>query len=320
MNEPDAGRTTPNRHADSGLRARPTVARSVLRSMRPYQWLKNGFVGVPLIFGGPQLIAEGALDTLLVVKVIVAVACFCALSGAVYLLNDLLDVEADRQHPVKRKRPIAAGDLPAQTARTVFFIATVGSLLVGGLIHPLFALVAGGYAVLNVAYSLRLKRFAYFDVTLIAAGFILRVEAGGVAAGVRLSDWLLLCTFLLSMFLGLGKRRHELDTVDDPASHRAALGAYREGHLDLALNVLAAVTTFAYLGYTLSPETQAKFRTPDLVWTAPFAVFGLFRFLQLLHQSGAARSPTDRMIRDPTFLVNLGLWGAVTLGTIYHAM
>jgi len=277
--------------------------------MRPHQWVKNLFVLTPLIFG-KQL---SQVDSVLLGGL--AFVLFCALSGAVYLLNDIIDAEKDRQHPLKRHRPIPAGRLPVPTA-WVAFGAIVAAALAGALAVNLALFgTAAGYLVLNVAYSLVLKHVVFVDVVSIALGFILRILAGAAAVAVPISIWLVLCTFLLALFLGLGKRKHELAVFGgDETRRRRVIASYRMPHLDMALNVVAAVTTLMYLAYTLSDRTVHAFGTHKLAFTTVFVVFGILRFLQILATHRNEESPTDLIIKDIAFLGNLALWGvAVTL-------
>ncbi|MCC6746382.1 MAG: decaprenyl-phosphate phosphoribosyltransferase [Deltaproteobacteria bacterium] len=289
------------------------MLRALFWSLRPHQWFKNLFVGAPLLFAkqlmhGPSLLLAA-----------VAVALFSLLSGAVYLINDLFDIEKDRAHPKKCFRPIPAGRLPlglARSAAALLILVSLGLSLRLGL--PFFA-CAASYLVLNLAYSLALKHIPFVDVLSIASGFLLRVVAGAAAIGVVASPWLLLCTFLLACYLGFGKRAHELATAPETraAEQRPVLSRYRQEHLRPILWILALATCAAYGLYTLSPHTRAFFGTTRLVYTTPFAALGLVRFLQLISRRGVADSPTDAMLRDPLFMANLGLWAAVVATIIY---
>lgn len=290
-------------------------ASAVLREMRPHQWVKNVFVLAPLLFAGPHLRTTGALTVGLVLRVLAGCAVFCLASSATYLLNDLHDVEADRRHPVKRLRPIASGQLPERDAWLWFGvllgIAGTGALWMGGW----FAASVAAYFAMNLAYSKGLKHVPWVDALVIALGFLLRILAGGEAASVQLSRWLVTCTVLLALFLALGKRKHELLTSD--AAHRSALSGYRVGHVQIALWLLALGTAAAYAGYTLDPDTAQRFHTRLLPWTVPFPLLGLWRFATLLEHNDTAHSPTERMLRDPWFVLNLLAWGVTTLAMIY---
>ncbi|MBM4342290.1 MAG: decaprenyl-phosphate phosphoribosyltransferase [Deltaproteobacteria bacterium] len=304
----------PTAAAAPGHRLRPLV---LLRAMRPHQWVKNTFVLAPLLFAGPQLLDRGAFGSEVVVRVAIATLAFCLGSSATYLLNDLHDVGADRAHPVKRLRPIASGELSMAQARAAFAAMLVAALALAFVVGPRVAAIQAGYFAMNLAYSKGLKRVAYLDAVVISCGFLLRALAGGEAAQVHLSGWLIACTVLLALFLALGKRKHELMTSD--AEHRAALEFYRIEHLNFALGVLAALAAGAYALYTRDPATIARFGTDRLLFTLPFALFGLWRYYQLLDDHGTAHSPTERMLRDPIFLGN-GILGAVAVLAVIYGL
>lgn len=296
----------------TALRAR---VGAVVREMRPHQWVKNVFVLAPLVFAGPHLRTQGELTAALVLRVLAGCAVFCLASSATYLLNDLHDVEADRAHPVKRLRPIASGQLPEREAWLWFGlllgVAGTGALWMGGW----FAGTVAAYFTMNLAYSKGLKHVPWVDALVIALGFLLRILAGGEAASVQLSRWLVTCTVLLALFLALGKRKHELLTSD--TTHRSALSGYRIRHVHLALWLLAVGTVVAYAGYTFDPETAQRFHTHLLPWTVPFPALGLWRFASLLNHTDTAHSPTERMLRDPWFVLNLLAWGVTIVAMIY---
>lgn len=284
----------------------------ILRTLRPHQWVKNLFVLTPLVFGGQLTHATPVLLAL------AAFALFCALSGAVYLLNDIIDREKDRLHPLKQHRPIPAGRLSVRTAWIAFGAIVAGSLVGSLAINPALFATSAGYLALNVAYSLVLKHIVFVDVVSIALGFILRILAGAAAVAVPISVWLVLCTFLLALFLGLGKRKHELVVFgDDEARRRRVIEHYRMPHLDMALNIVAAVTTLVYLLYTQSERTVRVFGTHNLVFTLPFVVFGVVRYLQILSNHREEESPTDYIIKDIPFVTNLALWGITVILVIY---
>ena len=285
---------------------------ALIRALRPHQWVKNLFVAAPLVFGKALLLPEPAL------RVAAAVALFCLLSGAVYLINDLLDLEADRVHPKKCLRPLAHGDLGVGTARTTAALLLLGSIGCLWLLAPAVAACAGGYLLLNLAYSLQLKHAPFVDVLCIAAGFLLRVLAGAYAADVAPSVWLLSCTGLLAAFLGYGKRAHELGSSGDRASaQRAVLGRYPAGILRAALYALGVATVATYVAYTQAAHTLAYFGTNKLIYTAPFVAFGVWRFLWIARRRTDAESPTAEMLRDRLFRANLVLWAIVSCAIIY---
>lgn len=279
--------------------------------MRPHQWVKNLFVLTPIMF---------AKELFHVPSVLRAVAGFFAFSfaaSAVYLLNDIADLEADRAHPVKRKRPIASGIVPVEVARRAGFVLMAVALGGGFLLDPWFAAITLGYLAQNVVYSKWLKKIPYVDVLSIAVGFELRVLAGAAAARVAASNYLLIVTFLLALFLGLGKRMHELRQGEAAHKQRAVLKGYRKGPVTVMMVFAALATVSTYAVYTLEPSTQQFFGTNRLVWTTPFTLIGVLRFLQLVRGSANAESPTEEMLRDVPFLANLALWTASIFFVIY---
>lgn len=284
---------------------------ALIRTLRPRQWVKNSFVAAPLFF------SLRLLDTTSVQRTIAAVALFSLISGCVYVLNDLVDVEADRAHPKKCKRPIASGALPVPVARRFLVVAVpvVGALALW--LQPLYAAVLGTYFVLNVAYSLRLKEIAYLDVLLIALFFILRVLAGSYAIEVAASPWLLGCTFLLALFLGFGKRAHELATATDARKQRAALQHYDLPSLRWILRGLAMAVLLTYAAYTRSPQTVAAFGTDALLYAVPLPAIAILRFIALATRNEDAESPTDGMLRDPIFMAAFLLYVITTVGILY---
>lgn len=287
---------------------------ALLAAMRPHQWVKNAFVIAPLVF------AEQALHWGTVLKAALAFAVFSTLSGCVYLLNDLMDVEQDRRHPVKCKRPIASGTLPIPVARVAMALLLISSTLVAFVwLSPTFAAIGLSYFCLNVAYSFALKHIPFLDVVCIASGFLLRLVGGGVAIGVPVTPWILACTFLLALTLALGKRRHELRQAGEKgASQRKVLARYRLNHLTGAMQVLAVATALTYAAYTVwGTQMGHLFHPRDLLITIPFVVFGLFRFELLTRRLADGTSPTDAMLRDWPFLINIGLWALTVFFIIY---
>jgi len=298
--------------------------RGILKTLRPHQWVKNLFVAAPLVFG------KKLGDPHAVTLAVIAVAAFCALSSAVYALNDVLDLDKDRAHPTKRNRPIAAGILSPRAALAIAGVLATAALACAAFLDPRFAAVAGGYLLLNLFYSLHIKEIPFLDVTTIAAGFLLRVLAGSFAVDVPASPWLLACTALLAAFLGFGKRAHELgvalamnDTArgngngNDLGATRRVLQRYRMSHLRAVLVAFGVATTVAYLFYTLSGHTIRFFGTAKMIWTGPFCAFGIGRFLLLVTQHARGDSPTEAMLKDWPFMLNLGLWAATVLPIIY---
>ncbi len=287
---------------------------ALVKTLRPHQWVKNVFVGAPLVF------ARHLEDPAYVVRAAVCVVAFCLLSGAVYAFNDVRDVEADRAHPTKRRRPIASGALSERAALTASGAFAVFSIAACSALHWDCGVYAVLYLAQNIAYSVRLKHIAFVDVTLIASGFLLRVLAGAAAIDVPASRWLLLCTALLALFVGLGKRAHELAWAERTGGAkvtRAALAGYRIPVVRVAMLVLGAVTCAAYVGYTLDPHPIEMFATDRLVYSSPFVALGIVRFLFLALWYPKDEPPTEAMLKDPWFLLDLAGATAVVLYIIY---
>lgn len=286
----------------------------LVRTVRPHQWVKNVFVLAPVVF------AKEIFAPDLLLRAGSAFVVFCLLAGAVYTINDVADVEADRQHPVKRRRPIASGQVPLLLAKIAAAVLVAVSLGWGMTLSLPFALVAAAYFALNIAYTKRLKHVAYLDVTCIAAGFVLRVLGGGFAAQIQVSWYLFACTALLALFLGFGKRRHELTTAASGTAgqQRLALEGYTKRGLDLALLVTSACTVSAYLVYTLDPETRSFFGT-DWLWpTTGLVLLGVWRFLYIVRNRPSAESPTQEMLSDGPFVAIVLGWAALVMWVVYH--
>jgi 4-hydroxybenzoate polyprenyltransferase len=284
---------------------------AVLASLRPQQWFKNLFLFAGLVFG--QQLFTPAVWT-----AVAAFFVFCGLSGAVYLLNDVADRDKDRLHPEKRFRPIAAGRLaPAHAVAAAVLLIVAGLAAAAWLSRP-FALAGVAYVGLLTAYSAWLKHLVIIDVLVVALGFVLRAVAGAVAVGVVISGWLLICTILLALFLALGKRRHEVLTLEAGAArHRPILAEYSAGLLDQMIAVVTASTVTAYALYTMSPETVAKFQTTLLPVTLPFVLYGIFRYLYLLYRRQLGGNPSEIVLRDRALLVNTLVWLVAVLVIIY---
>jgi decaprenyl-phosphate phosphoribosyltransferase len=285
--------------------------RGMIGTLRPHQWVKNLFVLAPVVF------AKHLTNPVLIRDALGAFFAFCLLAGAVYTLNDLVDVEADRIHPVKRYRPIASGCVPVPVAKGMVVVLVLIALGGSALGPPLFLATMVAYFVQNLAYSFRLKKIAYLDVACIAFGFVLRVLAGGFATGTHVSGYMIACTALLALFLGFGKRRHELGSAN-AGKQRAALTAYSPRVLTIALAVTGFAATANYLAYTLDPETIRFFNSPWFWVTTIHTVFGVIRFLQLVAGRPKAESPTQVMLRDTPFVLNLVFWGLEVIGFVYH--
>jgi 4-hydroxybenzoate polyprenyltransferase len=290
-----------------------SVARGLLVSARPHQWTKNFIVFAALIFG------HRLADPAAVVTACTAFVVFCGLCSAAYLVNDVVDREQDRLHPLKARRPIASGALRPGVALSAAFVLGGLGLAVAFRIGYAFGAIAVSYIVLQMAYSKWLKHVVILDVLTIAIGFVLRAAAGGFAAGVPVSQWLLVCTILLALFLGLNKRRHELVVLADGATgHRPILGEYSPYLLDQMIGVVTASTLMAYVFYAISPDTAQRFGTPLLGLTIPLPLYGIFRYLYLVHRKEQGGSPADMLLNDRPLLLCVALWAAAVILIIYH--
>jgi 4-hydroxybenzoate polyprenyltransferase len=292
-----------------------SLALHLLFSLRPAQWSKNLVIFAGLLFGR-RLFDGGA-----VVAAIGAFTDFCILSGVVYLVNDLTDRESDRRHPLKARRSIASGALPAPVAVVAAAALAAAGLAGAFAIGRPFATVAAAYLVLQLAYSGGLKHVVIIDVLTIAIGFVLRAVAGAVAVNVEISHWLFVCTILLALFIALAKRRHEIVLLADGApSHRPILGEYSAYLLDQMIAVVTASTLIAYVFYTISPETVGKFQTRWLGLTIPFPLYGIFRYLYLVHQREGGGSPADLLLADRPLLACVALWALAVALIIYRPL
>jgi 4-hydroxybenzoate polyprenyltransferase len=284
----------------------------VLISLRPEQWTKNLFVFAGLLFDGRLRELEAVL------LAAAAFVTFCALSSAVYLFNDVMDREADRRHPLKRMRPIAAGQLSVGTAVVCATVLAAGALGLAFAVNSLFAATAAAYLTLLLLYSATLKHVVIVDVLTISAGFVLRAVAGAVAVMVPISHWLLVCTTLLALFLGLSKRRHELTLLAEGAVvHRPILEEYSPYLLDQMIAVVTASTLIAYTFYATSAETADKLGTTRLGLTVPFVLYGIFRYLYLVHQKRVGGSPASLLIADRPLLACVALWALSVVLLLY---
>jgi 4-hydroxybenzoate polyprenyltransferase len=284
------------------------VLRPALSLLRPSHWVKNVFVLAPLVF------AQRLTDPASLGRSLSTFALFCAASSAVYVFNDLRDREEDRRHPLKRHRPLAAGTVSPATAWALWALLAAGALAGALLLGPRVGAVLAVYLLLNLLYSAALKHVVILDVMIVAIGFVLRVQGGAEAIGVRLSSWLLLCTIFLALFLVFSKRRHELMLLDEAAvEQRKVLSHYGPTFLDQMINVVTASSVVCYALYTVERADQ-----PALVYTVPFVLFGIFRYLYLVYQLPSQRNPTERVARDGVFLVNLLAWASAVLLILYR--
>jgi 4-hydroxybenzoate polyprenyltransferase len=292
-----------------------SVALNLLVSLRPGQWTKNLFVFAGVLFG------RRLLDPAAVGLSVSSFVVFCALSGVVYLVNDVADRESDARHPIKAHRPIASGALATRTALAAAAAIAVVALAAAWWIGPGFFLVAASYVALLGLYSGALKHVVIIDVLTIAIGFVLRVSAGAVAIDVPMSHWLFVCTILLALFLALSKRRHELVLLAAGATgHRRILQEYSPYLLDQMIGVVTASTLMAYIFYATSAETAEKFGTSLLGLTIPFPLYGIFRYLYLVHQKEGGGSPSEMLLNDRPLLLCVALWVAAVAIIIYRPL
>ena len=283
-------------------------ARALLEAARPRQWVKNLFVYVAVVFTNNVPLSLADTQRLRTFGIATAAfGIFCALSAAVYLVNDAMDAEQDRLHPEKRHRPVASGRLPAGVAIAAAALLAVAACTASFAVNAAFGLSAAGYLVLQVAYTFWLKHLVLLDVFAIAAGFVLRAVAGGLAIRVSVTVWLLVCTFQLALFLGFGKRRAELVALaGDAANHRATLDHYSVPFLDQLIAIVLGALTVSYAVYTIMSDSAV--RHPYLVMTLPNVLYGIFRYLYLIHQRHEGGSPERIVLTDRPMQANLALW------------
>lgn len=287
-------------------------AASLWQALRPGQWVKNGFVFAALLFSRHL----SNLHDLLLVTFSALV--FCAISSSVYLLNDVFDAAEDRQHPVKRLRPVACGAVPEAAALMASAALAMLAFAASAWMDRALLLTVAIYAAVNLLYSAWLKRVMLVDVFLIATGFVLRVLAGGLVIHVEISSWLIICTTLLALFLALSKRRHELVLLGgQSARHRATLEHYSPYFLDQLIAIVTASTVMSYALYTFSADAHAKFPGRHLELTIPFVIFGIFRYLYLVHQREQGGNPTRMLFSDRVLLSSVLMWSAAIVLIIY---
>jgi 4-hydroxybenzoate polyprenyltransferase len=284
----------------------------VLVTLRLQQWVKNLLLFAGLIF------SKNFYNLGLLLKSLTAFGLFCLLSSSVYVINDIIDIEKDRKHPLKSNRPIAKGEIKISMAILLFIFLALISLGLSAVLGRTFALMALSYFALNLIYSKYLKNVVIIDVMCIALGFVIRAVAGAMVIGVEISAWLVVCTILLALFLGFGKRRHELLLLDTEAGgHRKILTEYSPYFLDQMISVVTASTVVAYAFYTLSSEVETKLGTKHMDLTIPFVLYGVFRYLYLIHQKEGGGSPTRLLLNDVPLFVNILLWFFAVMLIIY---
>ncbi len=275
-----------------------------LKLMRPHQWVKNAFILAPLFF------TPAAVTVQNITQVLLGVLCFSALASAIYILNDTMDREADRQHPTKRKRPLAAGTVPLPLALGVMVTLATGGLILAYILSPGFLALSMVYLAVNLGYSLGLKKISILDVMLVALGYVLRVFAGADLIGVRASEWIIVCTGLVSLFIALAKRRDDIVKQLDKG-HRKALAGYNLPFLDTAIAMMLAGLLVSYLLYTVEAGIQ------NLYLTTPFVIMGVLRYLQIALVEERSGSPTTIVLTDKFLIGNVLAW-IVTFGALIY--
>ena len=285
---------------------------ALIVSLRPKQWSKNMLVFAGLVF------SHNLFDLTNFLRSLGGFVAFCLLSGAVYIVNDLADVENDRLHPLKRSRPIASGRLKPGTAKVAAAVVATLALVGGFVLDWRFGVIGLAYFVMQLAYSFKLKHMVVLDVMTVAAGFALRAVAGTVLVHVTISSWLFVCTILFALFVALAKRRHELLTLSGGGTgHRAVLENYSETLLDQMMAVATSSAVIAYCLYTIAPETVTKFGTHNLMLTVPFVLYGVYRYLYLVYRKEMGGAPEQALLGDLPLLVDVLLWMGSVVAVIY---
>lgn len=280
--------------------------------MRPGQWVKNLFIFAGLIFSGNLFHPE------VLIRVSNGFILFSVVASSIYIFNDIIDLEFDRAHPEKKNRPVAAGLLSVPAAYAGAIVLALAGLIGALTLDRVFFAILLSYLIINFAYTIKIKKMVILDIMCIASGFVLRVFAGTELAEVMPSDWLILCTIMLSLFLGFSKRRHELATTGtDALSHRKVLGEYSLSFLDQMIAVATACTVMSYALYTVSPQTISRFGTRNLVFSIPFVIYGIYRYLYLIHQKNMGGNPTRELVSDIPLLINALLWALLVVLIIY---
>lgn len=283
----------------------------ILKSLRPRHWTKNLFIFAGIIF------SKNLTNFDYLLKVIFAFLIFSIIAGCGYIINDLKDIERDKLHPRKAKRPIASGKLSSLSAIIAVSILLPVFLFLSFLLEKKFFLATLSYILLDLIYTFHLKNIVIIDVLSLSFFFLLRVLAGTWVINVETSPWILICTVLISLFLGLGKRRHEVLTIEKPDEHRASLKIYTVPFLDQMIAITTSSTLIAYIIYTLSEETARKFGTRNLFLTLPFVMYGIFRYLHLIYTKNLGGNPEEALLSDPPFLLSILLWGITAILIIY---
>ena len=284
---------------------------ALIEAVRPKQWTKN------LLAFAAVLFAKRLSDPESLVASFVAFGALCLAAGACYLVNDVADAERDRRHPDKAGRPVASGRLRPMTATVAALFLMVAAVVCGFSVNSDLALCLAVYIVLTLAYTFTLKYIVILDVLAIALGFVLRAVSGAIAIRVEISPWLLVCTLLLALFLSIAKRRGELQMLDFAEEHRETLSEYSEYLLDQMTSVVTSAVVMAYCLYTFSERTIEQVGTPNLKYTIPFVIYGIFRYLYLVHKRGLGADPSQLLLRDKPLLAAVVLWAAVAAFVLY---
>jgi decaprenyl-phosphate phosphoribosyltransferase len=290
-----------------------TLFSTYLKLIRPKQWIKNFFVLAPLVFAKQLFEPEPLLEA---VKAFVG---FCLMASSVYIINDIADVEADRSHPEKKYRPLAARSMPISHAFVILTLCLVACGFIVAGIDVRYLVCIALYFGMNLAYSFKLKEVVLLDVFIIAAGFMLRVLGGAYAIQVQVSNWIVLCTMFVSLFLGFAKRRSELVQAQEAGSmaKRKVLSLYEVGFIDQMLTIAAAGTVISYALWTVAPRTLEVFGTDKMIYTTVFVIYGIFRYLNLIHMAQPTESPTDAITSDRTIISTVLLWVLACVVLIY---
>lgn len=283
----------------------------ILKSLRPRHWTKNLFIFAGIIF------SKNLLNSDYLFKVIFAFFIFSIVSGCGYIINDLKDIERDKLHPKKAKRPIASGKLSFSSATIAVSILLPIFLFLSFLLEKKFFIATLSYILLDIIYTFYLKNIIILDVLSLSFFFLLRVLAGTWVINVETSPWLLICTVLISLFLGLGKRRHEVLTIERANEHRLSLKIYTIPFIDQMIAITTSSTLIAYIIYTLSEETARKFGTRNLFLTLPFVMYGIFRYLHLIYSKNLGGNPEEALLSDTPFFISILLWGITAILIIY---
>jgi 4-hydroxybenzoate polyprenyltransferase len=285
----------------------------IIKLIRVRQWIKNFFCFAPILFAG-QL-----LNTELFTKNILAFLAFCAVSSSVYIINDIIDVEADRAHKKKRFRPIASGEISIKHAVIILIIIIAITVLLSALINIYFVITVAAYFMINLLYSIKVKHVVILDVFFISLGFMLRLIGGAAAIHVSLSSWMILTAIFISLFLAISKRRAELSQIeqDNLDKQRKVLNYYGIEFTDQMNTIAATGTIICYALYTVSEKAVSTFHTENLIYTTPFVIYGIFRYLYLIHQKNLGESPTQIVTKDIPIMLNTLIWLIVSVFIIY---